>query len=330
MKRPRFAPLVGGLLALLLALAWLALSWSTVPTPPAEVLAALTGNGEGLVKKLVLEFRLPRMLLATLGGAMFAVSGTLLQASVRNPLASPDIVGVGAGAGLAITLLLMLWPSAADWLLPWSGFLGAWAAFLLVMLLAKSGGGLPPVRVALLGVAVGAACAALSQVALLRGPDHIAPALAFLSGTVYAADMARVFRLLPWAALLLPLALALHRRLDVLSLSEDVALSLGESVSKSRTLCLTVGVGLAAAAVSACGVLGFVGLIAPHAARMLAGGLHRQHLLASALLGAVLVLGADIFGRLILPPTEIPVGLLTTLLGAPYFLHLLRGRARPF
>ncbi|ADY27700.1 ABC-type transporter, integral membrane subunit (plasmid) [Deinococcus proteolyticus MRP] len=315
-----------------LTLAFFALGVGAVPTPPADLWAALSGQpGEtaDLTRRLVFDLRLPRVVAALLGGAMFAVSGTILQAVVRNPLASPDLVGVGAGAGLAVILLLLVLPDAPGWLLPWGAFLGAWGAFLLVLALAHSGGAgggarLPPVRLALLGVAVGAACGALGQLALLRAPDHVGGALAFLAGTVYGADWARAGRALPWALTLLPAAWLLGRRLDLLALGEDTALALGHRVTMGRYGALLVAVGLAAAAVTACGVLGFVGLVAPHLARLLAGNLHGRTLPVSALLGAALVLAADTLGRILSPPLEVPAGLITTLLGAPYFLYLLR------
>ncbi len=159
---------------------------------------------------------------------------------------------------------------------------------------------------------------------LVRAPDGLGAALSFLTGTVYGADSARVARLLPWAALLLPAALLLSRTLDVLSLGDDLATSLGTRVGAARLLCLSVGVALAGAAVTGAGILGFVGLLAPHLARLLVGGKHIRLLPIAMLLGAALVLAADTLGRSLLPPLEIPAGIFTTLVGAPYFLYLLR------
>lgn len=324
--RARPAPTVPLLLVLTAGLAFLALGLGAVSTPPAELWAALTG-GDDLTRQLVLELRLPRVLVALLGGGMFAVSGALLQGVARNPLASPDLVGVGAGAGLAVTLLLVV-PAAPAWAVPWGAFVGAWAAFLAVLLLARDGPRLPPVRLALIGIAVGAALGAMQQLVLVRAPDGVGAALTFLTGTVYAADWTRLGRLWPWALALLPAALLLARRLDLLALGEDTATALGVRVPLARGVVLTVAVGLAAAAVSACGLLGFVGLIAPHLGRLLVGPRHIRLLPTTLLLGALLVLLADTVGRAALPPLEVPAGLLTTLLGAPYFLHLLRRGAR--
>lgn len=320
------------LLGLTLALGVLALGLGAVPTPAADVLAALRGQGDELTRQLVLELRAPRVAVAVLSGAMFAASGAILQGVIRNPLASPDVIGVGAGAGLAATLFLLAWPQAPAGGLPWAALAGAWLGFGLVLILAREWRGaspnhLHPVRLALVGVAVAAALGAAQQLVLVRAPDGLGAALSFLTGTVYGADAARAWRLLPWAAALLPLALLGARTLDVLNLGEDLATSLGTRVNAARLAALGVGVALAAAAVTGAGILGFVGLLAPHLARLLVGGRHARLLPVAMLLGALLVLAADTLGRALLPPTEVPAGIFTTLVGAPYFLYLLRRTA---
>ncbi|WP_043816964.1 FecCD family ABC transporter permease [Deinococcus maricopensis] len=321
--RRRVAVLLPLLLAALLLLAVVALGLGAVRTPPADVLRALTGAGDELTSRILLELRLPRVLVAALTGAMFAASGVILQGVVRNPLASPDLVGVGAGAGLAATVLLLAAPAAPAWALPVGAFVGAWLGFAAVYLLSRGPGGLSPARLALIGIAVGSALGAMQQLVIVRAPDGVASALAFLVGTVYGADWPRVTRVLPWAALL-PASMLLARRLDVLSFGEDIATALGTRVNVARGVALSVAVGLAAAAVTGSGILGFVGLIAPHLARLLVGGLHARLLPLAMLLGALLALGADTVGRALLPPLEIPAGIVTTLIGAPYFLWLLR------
>ncbi|RMH53386.1 MAG: iron ABC transporter permease, partial [Deinococcus-Thermus bacterium] len=225
---------------------------------------------------------------------------------------------------------LILLPRAPAWALPVGAFGGALAAFGLVYLLARRAGEVPPIRLALIGVAVEASLDGLRRLILVRADDSIAQALIFLSGTVYGADWERLFRVLPFAALLIPLALLLHRRLDVLSFGDETAKSLGMRLEPARLAALALGTALAAVAVMGVGILGFVGLIAPHAARLLVGPGFRLLLPASMLLGALLVVGADTLGRGLVPPLEIPAGLLTTLLGAPYFLYLMRkaGRVR--
>ncbi|MFC4640420.1 FecCD family ABC transporter permease [Deinococcus hohokamensis] len=323
---------VGLLLVVLTVLLGVAaLGLGAVRTPPAEVWQVLLGRGDDLTRQLVIELRAPRILTALLTGAMFAASGAMLQGVIRNPLASPDIIGVGAGAGLAATLFLLSWPGAPVGGLPWAALLGAWGGFGLVLLLSQDrpgqGGALHPVRLALVGVAVAAALGAVQQLALVRAPDGLGTALSFLTGTVYGADNVRVARVWPWAAALLPAALLCSRTLDVLNLGEALATSLGTRVPLARLLCLAVAVALAGAAVTGAGILGFVGLLAPHLARLLVGARHIRLLPISMLLGAGLVLLADTLGRALLPPIEVPAGVLTTLVGAPYFLSLLRRAA---
>ncbi|WP_245896092.1 FecCD family ABC transporter permease [Deinococcus irradiatisoli] len=327
-SRARTLGICGVLLACTALLTVLALGLGAVKTPAADVIAALRGGGDDLTRQLVLELRWPRVAVSLLCGAMFAASGAALQGVIRNPLASPDIVGVGAGAGLAATVFLLAWPAAPPGGLPWAALLGAWSGFGLVLLLsAERSGDLHPVRLALVGVAVAAALGAVQQLVLVRAPDGLGSALTFLSGSVYGADDTRLLRVLPWAAVLLPGALLLARTLDLLNLGGDLATGLGLPVKAARLLALGVGTALAGAAVTGAGILGFVGLLAPHLARLLVGARYGRLLPTCMLLGALLVLAADTLGRAVLPPLEVPAGIFTTLVGAPYFLYLLRRSA---
>lgn len=312
------------LLGFTLLISVLALGMGTVHIPAMEVVNSFTGKAEELYSRIVLELRLPRILTAALTGAMFAASGLILQGVVRNPLAAPDVIGVNAGAALAAVLVLLVIPASPSWLLPLGAFVGAWIGFACTYLLSRMNGQVSPARLALVGIAVGAALGSAEQLILVRAPEGIGQALSFLAGTIYGADYTRVYRLLPWAAVLLPLSLVLSRYANLLSLSDASAVSLGVRLERMRGILLTLAVGLAAAAVTGSGLLGFVGLIAPHMARMMVGPQHQNALPVSMLLGALLVIGADTMGRSILPPIEIPAGILTTLLGAPYFLYLLK------
>jgi ABC-type Fe3+-siderophore transport system permease subunit len=321
-------PVVLSLLSLFMVLVSLvSIGIGAIRIPPLEVLGALFDPSNSINARIVQELRLPRIVVALMCGAFFAVSGAMLQGVVRNPLASPDLVGVGAGAGVFAVFTLIVLPTAPAWFLPVGAFVGAWLGFGLVLLLAQKAGELAPVRVALIGIAVGAALGALQQLILIRAPDDIGRALTFLAGTVYGADWARVERLFPWLVLL-PVAWLLFQKLDVLSFADDVSQGLGMRLLLARVVCMSVAVGLAAVGVTGVGILGFVGLLAPHAARLLVGNQHILLLPTSALLGAILVVCADALGRGLLPPLEIPAGILTTLLGAPYFLILMRQKGR--
>ena len=319
--------IIAGLALLLVASGVVSIGIGAIRIPPLEVLQSLIDDAGSVNARIVHELRLPRIIVAAVCGALFAVSGAMLQGVVRNPLASPDLVGVGAGAGVAAVVTLILLPAAPAWLLPVGALIGAWLGFALVIWLSVKNGEVTPLRVALIGVAVGAALGAVQQLVLIRAPDSIGQALSFLAGTVYGADWTRVARIWPWLALL-PIAWLLSGKLDVLAFSDEVSKSLGMRLMLARIACMSVAVALAAAAVTGAGVLGFVGLIGPHAARLLIGPRHSVLLPASGLIGATLVVIADAVGRGLLPPLEIPAGIITTLIGAPYFLLLMRRQAR--
>lgn len=281
------------LLALaLLGLGVLALGTGAVRMGPLKVLQALGGPRDETHTRILYELRLPRILVGAVCGALFAASGAILQGVVRNPLASPDLVGVAAGAGLAAVFTLILLP----WALPVGAFGGALLAFGLVYTLARKAGEVLPIRLALIGVAVEASLDGLRRLILVRADDSIAQALVFLSGTVYRADWERLWRVLPFAAGLIPVVLLLHRRLDVLSFGDETAKSLGMRLEPARLVALALGTALAAVAVMGVGILGFVGLIAPHAARLLVGPGFRLLLPTAMLLGALLVWGPTPWG----------------------------------
>ncbi|MEC0214107.1 iron chelate uptake ABC transporter family permease subunit, partial [Paenibacillus ehimensis] len=255
------------------------------------------------------------------------VSGLLLQGVVRNPMADPSIVGVSAGAGVGALLLLLVWPELPIALLPFASFAGAIAAALIVYLIARKTG-LQPAVLALVGIAVSACGSAVIQLIVVQTKMNVAVALAWISGSTYARGWEELAQLVVWPVLLLPLAWLIGRRVDILAFGQEGAVGLGVNVEQTRLRAAAIGVALAAAAVSIVGTIGFVGLIAPHAARLLIGHNHRRLMPLAALLGAVLLVLADIVGRNLLPPKEIPSGLIVSLLGAPYFLWLMRSSRR--
>lgn len=299
-----------------------------VPISPAETLRALFGQGAERAAFIIHEYRLPRILLAWLVGSGLAVSGGVIQGVIRNPLAAPDVVGVTGGAGLVAATLLMLYPKVPSLAVPVAAFIGGLSAAALVYILAYRRGA-QPARLALVGVAVSAVCASGIKFLMTRYPAQVNTALGWLSGTLYGRDWSHIQQVLPWLFVLIPVCLLLARQLDVLALGDDVATSLGDRVERNRLVLLLCGVALASVSVAVSGTIGFVGLIAPHMARRLVGPKHGLLLPASGLVGAILVLVADSIGRGARPPVEIPAGLITALIGAPYFLYLLaRQRAR--
>ncbi|WP_166847260.1 iron ABC transporter permease [Isoptericola sp. BMS4] len=278
----------------------------------------------------VLDQRVPRVLAAVLAGAALALAGTIVQAVCRNPLAEPSLLGVTSGAGLGAVVMILLVPGVGIW--PMSAAAGACAlgVFALVYLLSARGG-LASERLLLVGIGAQAGTTALiTLVTLVVAPWDVNLALTWLSGSTYGRSLEQ---LLPVALALLvvvPLAATHRRELDVLALDEDTPRVLGLAVDRSRLVLLGAAALTTAAAVCAVGVIAFVGLVAPHAARALVGARHSRVLPVAMLLGAVLVSVADTLGRVVIAPAQIPAGLGTALLGAPYFVYLLwrsRGRA---
>ncbi|MUK88235.1 iron chelate uptake ABC transporter family permease subunit [Ornithinibacillus sp. L9] len=290
---------------------------------PWDVFAVLIGTGAEMDTFIIENFRVPRIILALLIGSGLAVSGTILQGLVRNPLASPDVIGITKGAGLAAIIVIILFPKAPSIVLPVAAFAGAMVvAFILFVLVYKQG--VQPTTLALGGVALGALCHAGIQYFMIKYPLEINAALIWLTGSLWSSSWEHIIGTLPWIIVLLPLTIFLAIKLDILNLGDDVAQGLGENVTRVRLLMLTIAVALAAACVAAVGSIGFVGLIAPHMARRLVGIKHKYLLPVSALIGSLLVVVADSIGRGLIPPKEIPVGIVIAVIGAPYFLYLLR------
>jgi ferric hydroxamate transport system permease protein len=311
------------LAALLLAASLVAgIVFGAVRVPPAEVLRVLGGGGESLSRHIVLQLRLPRELAAAAAGALLAASGALLQGAVRNPLADPSVVGITSGAGAGALLLLTLWPAAAGAALPLASAAGAFAAAALVCGFAYRSG-LAPTVLTLVGIAVSAAGAALVQLLVIRSAMGAAPALAWLAGSTYARGWDAFTGLGLGAALILPAAWLLGRRWDLLAFGDSVATGLGLRLRQTRLLAAALGVAAAAVAVAYVGTVGFIGLLAPHAARLAAGQNQRRLLVLAPLLGAVFLVLADLIGKTIIAPKEIPSGLVTALVGTPYLLFLL-------
>jgi ferric hydroxamate transport system permease protein len=294
--------------------------------PPAELVEALAGAGTPLAE-IALDQRAPRLCVALLAGACLAASGTVLQGVVRNPLASPELVGVTGGASVAAFCVLLIDSGAPLEALPFAAFAGGMLALALVLVLAGPRRS-SPTRLAIVGLAVTGACAAVTALMVLRAHPGTSVAVAWLAGSTYASGWREVAVLAVPAAVLLPLAFAAARGLDVLALGDDQARALGLPVARARALALVLGAALAAAAVAVAGAIAFVGLVAPHVARLIAGAGHRRLLAAAVLVGMILLAAADAAGRTVLAPTEVPSGLVVALLGAPYLAWLLL-RSRP-
>ena len=269
----------------------------------------------------LMEYRLPRALLAIIIGGSLAISGVLVQSVVRNPLASPDILGINNAAGLIAVTVLIFLPNLAFYWLPIFAFIGGVLSFILLWMIC--GFNFRPIKMAIIGVALSALWAAISHYLMLTNPVEINTAMLWLTGSLWGRSWAYVNVVLPWLLVLLPLPFIFCRDLDTLGLGENKAATLGVSVNKTQILVLVLAVALSTTAVAICGPIAFLGLVAPHLARKLVGGRHRTLLPASMLIGTLLLQISDILARVIDPPTELPAGILTAIIGAPYFFYLL-------
>ena len=323
--RRRFATLAA-LAALTLLAAAGSLAFGAVPIPLGEVLAVLAGRGGDVQSRIVLLARLPRLCGCLLAGAALACSGTIIQGVLNNPLAAPNVIGVNSGAGLATALCCALAPQAPQ-LTPIAAFLGALAGVLLVLFIAERAGA-ARITLVLAGVALSSMFSAGIDAVLTFFPDALAGYSDFRIGGVRNLSMARLAPA-AWVILAALLAaLSLSSELDLLLLGRETAQSLGLPVRRLRLLLLALAAALAGAAVSFAGLLGFVGLLVPHIMRRLVGGDSVHLLLSSALGGAGLLTLCDLLSRLLFAPFELPLGVVLSLAGGPFFLWLLLGQRR--
>ncbi len=270
---------------------------------------------------IIWEFRLPRSLVAIFSGALFALSGTLLQSLTRNPLADPSLVGISQGAALAVVTLTILFPDYIDDWREISAFIGAIAVAGIIQLLRGKGNSL---KFILLGVGVAAFISALISTLLTYGKLQSAmSALSWLAGSTNTSNWHDVNALGLACIVLMLLAISQARTMIVISLGDEVAVGLGVNLRKTMLLQLATSVAAAAIATAIVGPLGFIGLLAPHLARKITHNGPANHLLLSTLVGAILVLSADIIGRTLFAPTQLAAGLVTSLVGAPLFAYLL-------
>ncbi|PCF73563.1 iron-dicitrate transporter subunit FecD [Staphylococcus delphini] len=307
------------IIVLLIVGAILSLSAGAVWISPMTVIKEVW-SGDNFILS---EFRVPRMLLGILVGAALAISGAVIQGVIRNPLASPDVIGITKGASLAAVIVIIVFPTAPLFVLPVASFIGALVISLILSLLI-SWKGIKGSQLALIGMAIGAVAMALVQYLLIRNPMEANIALVWLTGSLFGRSMDHVLTILPWLIVAIPVIFLYARKLDILHLGEEVATALGTPVQRTKMILLFASVMLAGAAISVVGGLSFLGLIAPHIARSLVGHQHRHIVAMSGLVGALLMVIADGLARIIAPPIDIPVGVLIAIIGAPYFLYVLR------
>jgi len=308
----------------LLAIAglFLSLTKGSLDIKVEQIIAILQSPQMDAQSQIIWNIRLPRTIVGAFVGVNLAISGAILQAVMRNPLADPHIIGISSGAGLAGVTVMILFPHM-DYLITPIAFLGAMAAAVGIYILAWKNG-IKPVRIILAGVAVSAFLGAGISGLMIFYSDRVHGALMWMVGGLAARSWPHVGIILPYAIIGLILALVCANYLNILQLGDEMARGLGLNVEVVRIAMTAVAALLAASAVSVAGLLGFVGLIVPHAARLLIGSDYRFLLPASALLGIGVVTLSDTLARTMFSPVELPVGIIMAALGAPFFLFLLR------
>lgn len=315
---------IGLSLTLLLILLVLLTTIGSVNLSFTEIINALINNDNKMVTTIVYKMRLPRNILAALVGANLAVSGVLLQSVMKNPLADPGITGVSSGASVAAIFILLLLPQYTE-ILPIVAFIGGAIACILVFLMAYKNG-LKPGRIVLAGVAINTILGGVISYLSTMYSDRIQSAMLWLNGSLATKTWADVEMLFIYSIAGLVISLFLIRSANVLQLGDDAATNLGFNVNLTRLLISGVAVFLAATSTAVVGIISFVGLIVPHIARMIMGSDHKFTIPFSMILGSIVLLVADTLGRTIGGAVEIPVGVIMSIVGGPFFLYLLRKR----
>ncbi|SCJ72260.1 Probable siderophore transport system permease protein yfhA [Anaerotruncus sp. 2789STDY5834896] len=314
------------LVAVLVVLSITAIAIGSAGYSFRAVLGAIFSSERSTTRTVVLNLRLPRVILALLIGGALSAAGALLQAVMRNPLADPGTIGVSAGAGTAAITVLLIFPNLTL-SLPLFAFVGAALACVLIYALAWKGG-VDPVRIILSGVAINSVLGGYNSLLQLMNSDNLSGVLAFMNGSLSGMSWVHVRTMAVYALVGLALALLCIRHANALQLGDEMAKNLGIRVNASRVCLSAVSAFLAASTVSVAGMIGFVGLVVPHISRMLVGSDYKVLMPTSILLGGSILLFADTVGRTIIPGMEIPVGIFMAVSGGPFFLYMLRKRGK--
>ncbi|MDL4842145.1 FecCD family ABC transporter permease [Aquibacillus rhizosphaerae] len=291
---------------------------------PIEAMKTLFGYGFDQHTMIIVDLRLPRVTIAILVGAAMAISGGILQGVIRNPLASPDIIGISGGAAFAaVTFITYFSETLSIKWLPLAAFLGALSISIIIYSLAWKKG-VTPIRLVLVGIGISTITSSLTTLMIVLSPYSAASqAYIWLTGSIYGSSWEDVIALLPWLIIFIPLAFICGRSINVQELGDDMARSLGSHVQLHRGILVIISVALAGSAVSIGGAIGFVGLIAPHIARKIVGSSFGSLLPVAALIGSLIVILADTVARTAFLPLDIPAGVFTAGIGAPFFIYLL-------
>jgi iron complex transport system permease protein len=329
-----WTPLVGSSLALVIVII-LAVSIGSEYIAPSKVAAAIasgvTGHLTSADDTIIWQMRLPRVLLAALVGAALAISGAAFQGLFRNPLADPYLLGVASGAGFGATLVMVFAASVPLLMtigVPLAAFTGGLLSVVCVFLLARQGRSAPLITLILAGVVIGSVLTAATSFLMLYSRTQGLSILSWLLGSFTFASWEKVFVMLPTVVVVASTVMLSGRALNLLQLGEEQATQLGLAVEKFKLLLIVVATLATSIAVSVSGIIGFVGLIIPHAVRLAAGADYRRLVPLVAVLGAMFLVLADLLARILIAPSQLPIGIITSLVGGPFFLYLLRKRQR--
>jgi iron complex transport system permease protein len=293
-----------------------------------RLIPTLLGQGTFKEEFVLFSIRMPRIIITLLAGMALALSGAILQGITRNDLADPGIIGINSGAGVAITVFFLFFPIDSGtfvYMIPLVGFIGAiFTACLIYLFSYNKNVGVQPVNLVLTGVGFSLALSGL-MIVLISSADRVKVDFIakWLAGNIWGTDWPFIWAILPWLAILIPFTLYKANRLNLLGLSEPVAIGVGVSIEKERIVLLLTAVALAAAAVSVTGGITFIGLMAPHISKALVGPRNQLFIPVAILIGGWLLLFADTIGRNLIESSEIPAGIMVSIIGAPYFIYLL-------
>lgn len=331
MRKKKYKIVLISLIALLLVSFLVSLCWGTYKLSLGEVISTLFGNGTKLQKAAVINLRLPRILVGCAVGVALSTAGCVLQTITKNDLADTGIIGINAGAAVAAVLFINFQTAnyyselgeSSIFILPFMAILGAGITSFFMYIL-SSKGGIKPKRLLLIGIALNAGLNAFITFFTFRGGvSDYNRVLVWTSGSLWGAGWSYAKVIIPIVVIIFGVIMLNHKRLDVLKLSDELAISLGLNLEKERRKFIALSVVLAGAATAFAGNIGFIGLISPHIARKLVGPYHKNFIIISAIISVIIVIFADAVSRNLFSPIEIPVGITVSVFGVPYFIYLM-------
>ncbi|UOQ83378.1 FecCD family ABC transporter permease [Gracilibacillus salinarum] len=335
-RRKRFLQVFSALVVLLLVSSYLSLTYGEFSMTVSEVLETLLFLDQSREHSIVIfSFRLPRIIIGMFVGLGLGIAGAVIQALTRNELADPGILGINAGAGLAIVIYMFLASEFAlgselvsTFTMPLFGLIGGMASALFIYAFSWNNGRLDSNRLLLVGIAIGSGLGAITlYISLKMDPQDFEAATMWMTGSIWSANWQKIVSIIPWFVIILPFILIRASHLDLFYLGEDTAKNVGLSTEWEKSIWLLASIGLISACVSVSGSIGFIGLLAPHIARRLIGLYHKMVIVISGLIGMVLVTLSDFIAKSIFSPVELPVGVVISIVGIPYFIYLLRRKS---